>query len=305
MTKKKEATAQVAPQNNDNAIIPHNEGVANFQQLITQAIDKGTGVETMERLLAMFERVKATQAKEEFDKAMAKFQSECPVISKTKEVKTKNGTVAYRYAPIDSIVEQVKVPLQQNGFSYTTSMELMPAGVKVAVKVTHVGGHSEVTPMEVPLGNKTDIMSQSQVVAAATTFAKRYAFCNALGILTGDEDNDALPQPGQAPADKPAQQAAPQPAKPVAEANFNNPATPKQINWIKGLVKQKGQEEKVTKEQIEALTMGVASQWIARLKEMPDVEVEKPADKPVTETENELPLNPSNAPANTGGWDGH
>jgi hypothetical protein len=45
--------------------------------------------------------------------------------------------------------------------------------------------------MTVPFGNKTDIMSQSQVAAAATTFAKRYAFCNAFGILTGDEDTDA------------------------------------------------------------------------------------------------------------------
>ena len=33
-------------------------------------------------------------------------------------------------------------------------------------------------------------MSDSQVVAAASTFSKRYAFCNAFGILTGDEDND-------------------------------------------------------------------------------------------------------------------
>jgi hypothetical protein len=106
-------------------------------------------------------------------------------------VKTKAGVVAYRYAPIESIVEQVKAPLQANGFSYSTNMELLESGVKVSVKVTHSAGHSELTQMTVPLGTKTDIMSASQVVAAAQTFAKRYAFCNAFGILTGDEDNDA------------------------------------------------------------------------------------------------------------------
>jgi len=46
--------------------------------------------------------------------------------------------------------------------------------------------------MEVPLGNKTSVMSQTQVVAAALTFAKRYAFCNAFGIMTGDDDNEKV-----------------------------------------------------------------------------------------------------------------
>lgn len=160
------------------------------ETLIGQAIRSKVSVDTMERLLAMRKELKQEYAKEQFDRAMADFQAECPTIVKTKEVKTKSGMVAYRYAPIESIVQQVSPFLQKHGFSYSTSMELMPSGVKVAVKVTHKNGHSELSPMEVPLGNKTDIMSASQVVAAAQTFAKRYAFCNAFGILTGDDDND-------------------------------------------------------------------------------------------------------------------
>ncbi len=163
------------------------------QSLIAQAIQSNVPVETMERLLVMAEKMQAIKAKQEFNQAMAKFQSECPTIVKTKPVRTKSGQEAYRYAPIESIVEQVKLPLQNNGFSYSTSMELLPTGVKVEVKVTHKDGHCEITPMEVPLGEKTQIMSNSQVVAAASTFAKRYAFCNAFGILTGDEDTDATP----------------------------------------------------------------------------------------------------------------
>ena len=121
---------------------------------------------------------------------MAQFQAQCPTIEKTKEVKTRGGMVAYKYAPIESIVAQVKRPLQNNGFSYKTQIDLTPNGVKATVRVTHAAGHSEDTSMEVPLGNKTEIMSLSQVTAAASTFAKRYAFCNAFGILTGDEDTD-------------------------------------------------------------------------------------------------------------------
>jgi len=161
------------------------------EALISQAINKNVPVDVLERLLAFAKEIKAIKAKEEYDHAMAEFQSECPMIKKTKEVKTKSGIVAYRYAPIESIVEQVKDVLKKHGFSYSTKMELLPDGVKVVCKVTHSSGHSEESPMQVPLGNKTDIMSQTQVVAAAQTFAKRYAFCNAFGILTGDEDTDA------------------------------------------------------------------------------------------------------------------
>lgn len=158
--------------------------------LIARAIDQGVPVETMERLLAMRRELKAERAKEEYDKAMAKFQADCPIIQKTKVVKTKNGDVAYKYAPIESIVSQVQSLLEKHGFSYRTSMELYATGVRVVVRVTHRGGHNEDCPMDVPFGTQTSVMSQSQVAAAAQTFAKRYAFCNAFGILTGDEDTD-------------------------------------------------------------------------------------------------------------------
>lgn len=168
-------------------------------EFISQAIAQNLPVETMERLFALRERVKAETAREAFIAAMAKFQSECPVIVKTKEVFTKSGGKAYAYAPIESIVTQVKDALKNNGFSYSTNMEMLEGAVKVSVKVQHVLGHSETTEMTVPLGTQTGVMSASQVVAAASTFAKRYAFLNAFGILTGDEDNDAAKQEESAP----------------------------------------------------------------------------------------------------------
>src|SRR5258708_78317 len=92
--------------------------------LIEQAITANVPVETMERLLAMRTQIKQEMAKEAFTSAMAAFQSECPTIVKTKEVKTRDGRVAYRYAPIESIVSQVKSPLKNNGFSYTTQVDI-------------------------------------------------------------------------------------------------------------------------------------------------------------------------------------
>lgn len=162
-----------------------------IEAILTQAIDKGVPVETMERLMVMRRELKAERAKELFNRSMAAFQAECPEIAKTKPVYTKNGQLAYKYAPIEAIVDQVKSLLTKHGFSYSTTMELKENGVRVICKVTHEAGHSEESPMEVPFGTQTQMMSNSQVTAAASTFAKRYAFCNAFGILTGDEDTDA------------------------------------------------------------------------------------------------------------------
>jgi hypothetical protein len=161
-----------------------------IEGLLQQAITNKVPVETLERLLAMRKELKAERAKEDYNNSMGEFQSECPVIQKTKAVTTRDGTVAYKYAPIESIVTQVKSLLQKHGFSYAVQTETSDKRVKSVCIVKHVGGHSENYEVEVPLGNKTQVMSDSQVVASALTFAKRYAFCNAFGILTGDEDID-------------------------------------------------------------------------------------------------------------------
>lgn len=187
MTSKKESKSKVV------AVIPKNEAAITSikaEALISLAIRQGTPVETMEKLLNMRRELKAEFAKEEYDRAMADFQSECPVIRKTREVRTKSGIVAYRFAPIDEIFSQTRDLLQKYGFSYAIQTVLSTQGVKSTCIVKHSAGHSESYEMEVPLGNKTDIMSNSQVVAAASTFSKRYAFCNAFGILTADEDSD-------------------------------------------------------------------------------------------------------------------
>lgn len=163
---------------------------APVETLLQLAIEKGVPVETLERLLAMKERIDAQEAKRSFDEAMAAFQAKCPVIKKTKKVPTKSGATAYAYAPLESIVQQVKEILQRHGFSYSVKTKTGEGNVEATCIVRHKGGHSEESSMEVPLGNKTQVMSDTQLYAAASTFAKRYAFCNAFGIMTGDEDNE-------------------------------------------------------------------------------------------------------------------
>ena len=162
--------------------------------IINKAIDAGAGVDALEKLMDLQERWEKRQARKAFDEAMMKFQAECPIIKKIKEGgQTKAGQTAYHYAPLEYIVEQTKEYIAKNGFSYLINLDFPEAGkVKAICKVRHTAGHEEQSVMEVPMMRQTGVMSEAQVVAATTTFAKRYAFCNAFGIMTMDDDTDAV-----------------------------------------------------------------------------------------------------------------
>lgn len=162
-------------------------------QLIAQAIDKGLPIDTMERLLAMRRELKAEAAKEAFFSALSNFQSECPEIPKTKTVMNKDGrTVRYKYAPLETIISAVKAPLKKNGFSHTIKTKQDNGNVTAICRLHHIEGHTEETELTVPI-DRGGYMSAPQQVAAALTYAKRYAFCDATGIMTADEDTDATP----------------------------------------------------------------------------------------------------------------
>lgn len=170
--------------------------------LIAQAIKSKVPVESMEKLMDLQDRWDKKIAKIAFDEAMAEFQGVCPIIKKSSDGGTTDrGIVAYKYAGLDAIVSQTRGLIQEYGFSYMIKTETKGDTVKSTCIIKHKLGHSESSDMEVPLGAQTKIMNRSQVVAAAMTFSKRYAFCNAFGIMTGDDDTDGKidtkPQPQQ------------------------------------------------------------------------------------------------------------
>lgn len=167
------------------------------QALITSAIEKNASVETMERLLAMRQKLHAEYAEKELRNSMSLFQAEIPIIEKKKIVMNKDGkSIRYKYAPMDDIIKTAQPFIAKHGLCYDidTEITLDPEGVKVVVLVYHILGHSKKSSFWVPL-DKEAYMTDQQKWAAVQTFAKRYAFCNAFGILTGDEDNDGNTPP--------------------------------------------------------------------------------------------------------------
>jgi len=161
------------------------------EQLISQGIQSGMSVEILERLLAMRDKLNKEVAVKQFNEAMANFQMECPIISKNKKVMNKDKvTVRYSYATIDHIVSQVGNIIAKNGLSYDFGTVIDGDEVKVVCTITHILGHTKSSGFKVPT-DKESFMNNQQRFASALTYAKRYAFCNALGIMTGDEDDDS------------------------------------------------------------------------------------------------------------------
>ena len=75
----------------------------NPQALIARAIDAGASVDTIERLTALAERMHATMAKQAWHEAMARFQGECPAITKTSSARiatTRGPSYSYKWAPL-------------------------------------------------------------------------------------------------------------------------------------------------------------------------------------------------------------
>ena len=159
------------------------------QQIISQAVEKGTGVEVMRELYAMRNEMKKEAAKEAYNLALAAFQAACPTINKSKAVII-GGARRYSYAPLDDIISQVKGLLKESGFSYSFNAEFKEGAQIITCTARHEAGHSEIATFRAPTESNAG-MSEVQKHGAALTFAKRYAFCQVFGIMTGDEDMDA------------------------------------------------------------------------------------------------------------------
>jgi len=158
----------------------------NIETAIGQAIQKGLPVETMKELLAMRKELKDEYAKEQFFISLAKFQSECPVIEKKKEAGS--GNFKYKYAPLESIIKQVGKHLINNGFSYTFDTEEIDGKIISICYAHHTATHTKSATVKVPVDSGR--MNSIQQVGSSISYGSRYAFQNAFGIRTGDEDND-------------------------------------------------------------------------------------------------------------------
>lgn len=166
------------------------------------ARDPSVDIDKMERLFGMHERMKAKQAEEAYNAAMAAAQAELVPVVKN----AKNSNTGKSYADLLAIAEQALPVVYANGFAVSVSEcespTKRPGYIGAACEVSHAKGHGKRYVFDIPIddvglkgnSNKTAI----QAYGSTLTYARRYAVCNIFNIAVRDNDGNA---PAQKQAD--------------------------------------------------------------------------------------------------------
>lgn len=173
----------------------HNNSPIPVARLIQAVIEKAMTAESVgvvERLVALHERMDARAAERLFAAAFVALQSELSPVAASKAVPNNDGSIRYKFAPFEDIMEHARPLLQKNGFTVTFSMSFSDGRIIQKCTLQHVGGHSRTNEFAARIGKGPPGSSEAQGDGAASTYAKRFAFCNALNIVTDTDTDGAL-----------------------------------------------------------------------------------------------------------------
>jgi hypothetical protein len=174
---------------------------------IMPAIQGGTDPAVVREQIALMKDLMAMKAKESFQSATTRFKATVPPVLKTKAVEG-----LYRYAPLDSVVLQVKAELEAAGFTWSFDQDAAQPGQVTGVCIVTHSGHSERRAVTLPISTGNRASNATKDAAGALSFAQRRAFQNAFGLVIQGDDTDATlpartargpgepPKPGSAPA---------------------------------------------------------------------------------------------------------
>lgn len=158
--------------------------------MLSAFIEKGItpdSVAAFSQLCALKERMDDKQAERDFAAAFAKMQGEMPKIEATKGVPNNDGTVRYKFAPFEEIMRLAQPVLIANGFAVTFDSKIEETRIVSICTLLHVSGHSRSNSFACRVGKGPPGSSESQSDGSASTYAKRFALCNALNIVIEHE----------------------------------------------------------------------------------------------------------------------
>ena len=157
---------------------------------VIEAVTRGDlPVETMERLVALSERMMENRRKQAFAEAMARLQAKLPQITKEGRIVVK-GTERSRYARLEDIDIAIRPLLAEEGFSFSFDSDSSDAKLfKLSAKLSHREGHSETKFLTLPI-DASDYRSSVQSIGSTVSYGKRQLIKMHLNLIERDEDSD-------------------------------------------------------------------------------------------------------------------
>ena len=164
------------------------------------ALDPRADVEKLERMMAMYERLKAKEAELAFNAAKGRILKKLAgikivknrsVLYEIEKDRPQKGTYeAFRYAPLEEIDKHLRPLLAEEDLDLSYSDEALEGGLLIRGRLKHLpGGHYEDSFMPAPLdtsGGKSNV----QAVGSTNSFLRRYVACNIFNIVVVGDDDD-------------------------------------------------------------------------------------------------------------------
>lgn len=126
--------------------------------------------------------MKTSEEINEIAKAMALAQAQMKPASED----AINPHFRSKYSNLASIWDAIRHPMTSNGLTVWQDVQTSEIGICVSTRIVHSSGQwVEFGPLTVPLTKR-----DAHGVGSATTYGKRYSLCAALGVVSGDEDDD-------------------------------------------------------------------------------------------------------------------
>ena len=151
-------------------------------------------VETVERLYQMDKELRQEQAKREFIGAFHRVQSQLGPVRKA----AKNTHTGSMYARAEDVDRMLSPLLRDEGFtcSHWAEESSRDDELRIVLKISHIGGHSEQYTMPAPIDDKgakgNAVKTRLHGAASTLTYCVRHLKCNVFSVqLTDDDDGNA------------------------------------------------------------------------------------------------------------------
>lgn len=164
----------------------------NPAEMMQSMVQKGITAENVAaftELVKLSEHMEDRNAEREFAKAFNALQADMPKVQAKKAVPNRDGSARYKFASFEEIMEQVSPVAQKHGFSISFSMRFAEGRVIQTCILQHIGGHKQSNDFAVRIGSGPPGSNEAQADGAASTYAKRFALCNALNIVIETDDD--------------------------------------------------------------------------------------------------------------------
>lgn len=162
--------------------------------MIQTAVQSGITAENaaaLEKLVGLCERMQDRESERAFAGAFAALQEDLSRVSiqPTKAIPMKGGGTKFKYAPFEEIMGKVQPYLIKHKFAVSFSSCYDGPRIIVGCTLQHVAGHKRDFEFAARVGQGPVGANECQADGAASTYAKRFAFCQALNIVI-DTDSD-------------------------------------------------------------------------------------------------------------------